>query len=130
MERRKILIVDDEEDILRSTEMLLDVLGYECVTLRDPNKIVEVAARESPDLILQDLKMPGLDLDTVLTKLRSNPATENCSVALFSASPALPETAARFDTEGYLSKPFREEELVALLDRALKAHVAHRGTHL
>lgn len=119
MARKKILIVDDEERILRSTKMLLEVLGYDAVTVRDPNMIVEVAARERPDLIFQDIKMPALDLHALVEALKANPATAGIPYVFFSASPDLPERAAEHDAQGYLPKPFREQELLTILARSM-----------
>lgn len=127
MAHKKILLVDDEEDILRSTKMLLSVMGYECVTVSDARKVEAVAAKEHPDLILQDLRMPTLELDRFMASLRSNPATADIPCAFFSASPTLPETAALHDATGYLTKPFREEELQDLLDRTLPARAVGAG---
>ncbi len=128
MARQKIMIVDDEEYILRSTQLLLEVLGYDAVTLRDPQRVVEVAAQEHPDLILHDLKMPAVDIPGMVSDLRRNPETKDIPFAFFSASPNLPETAAQHDAEGFLQKPFREEELVHVIDRAILArHLSQRG---
>jgi CheY-like chemotaxis protein len=125
--RRKILIVDDEDRILRSTQMLLDVLGYDAVTLKDSAHMVEVAARERPDLIFQDLKMPRTDVEGLVRDLKANPQTADIPYVFFSASPNLPETAARLDAAGYLAKPFREGELLELLERSLDAHARPEG---
>lgn len=117
--RPKILIVDDEERILKSTQMLLEVLGYEAVTLKDAHRVHEIAAREQPDLILQDLKMPQIDLPTMVRELKADPATADIPFVFFSASPDIAEKAAHHDASGYLTKPFREAELLEILDRAL-----------
>lgn len=119
MQRAKILIVDDEERILKSTQMLLNVLGYDSVTLRDASRVHEVAAREQPNLILQDLKMPSIDLPAMVKELKADPKTAEIPFVLFSAAPDLPEKAAHHDATGYLTKPFREAELLEILDRSL-----------
>jgi len=117
--RPKILIVDDEERILKSTQMLLSVLGYDAITLKDAHRVHEVAARERPNLILQDLKMPSIDLPSMVQELKDDPITAGIPFVLFSAAPDLPEKAAHHDASGYLSKPFREAELLEILDRSL-----------
>lgn len=119
--RKKIMIVDDEESILRSTHMLLNVLGYDSVPVSDVGKIIEVAAHERPDLILQDIKMPSLDVDRLMAALRKNPATASIPLAFFSASPQVSETAAAHRAPGYLTKPFAEDELIKLLERLVPA---------
>ena len=126
MPRQKILLVDDEEHILRSTRMLLDVLGYDCVTLKDASRVIEVAAREHPDLILQDIRMPALNVPALVERLKQTPETSTIPVALFSASPELSEEAWQAHAGGYLTKPFKEEELVKLLNAAIPKRAASR----
>lgn len=128
--RHKILVVDDEPDILRSTQMLLEALGYESVLLKEADHVVEVAAREHPVLILQDVQMPQLDLMSLVRRLRSHSKTAHIPVALFSASPYLAETTTRTHVNGFLAKPFREEDLSFLLDRALDRKIRNGGTPL
>lgn len=124
MAAQKILIVDNEEDILRSTSMILKVLGYDSVTLSDGRQVASVAARERPDLILQDIRMPGAHLETILESLRADPRTSNIPVALFSALPGVDQHAASFGVLGFLNKPFEREDLVLLLERAFQSRTA------
>jgi CheY-like chemotaxis protein len=118
----KVLIVDDDRDVLESTGMLVRSMGVEPVTLTDPSLIVETVEREQPALILQDLRMPDLNVSGVVAALRSNPATADVPLVFFSANADLPTTAARYDVWGYLAKPFSPQELAHLLERALAAH--------
>lgn len=118
---QKILIVDDDEDILRSTEMLVQVLGYEPLTTMDPGQVPEIAAKQQPALILQDLKMKGMNLAGLVASLRSNPATAEIPFVFFSASGDVAHMAAKHDAWGYLPKPFTEKELAQVLSQALKA---------
>lgn len=120
----KILVVDDEDSVLKSTRMLLSTMGYESVTLSDPRRVLEVAVQEHPDLILQDMKMPQLNLPEMLRQIRSHPQTAQIPLLLFSASPELPEQAAQVDAAGYLTKPFLSKELSNLIERTLHPHDA------
>lgn len=115
----KIMIVDDEEDVLRSTELELQSLGYETIALSDPGQVIEIAERERPGLILQDLKMKGLNVAGLVASLRSNPATAEIPLVFFSASPDVDLMAAKYDAWGFLRKPFTEKELVQILEKAL-----------
>lgn len=115
----KILVVDDEPDVLESTAMLIESLGYEAVRLSDPGKILETIEAEHPVLLLQDLRMSDLNLAGLVATLRSNPDTTELPLVFFSASKDLPSTAARYDAWGYLSKPFSREELARMLERVL-----------
>jgi CheY-like chemotaxis protein len=124
----KVLIVDDEEDVLKSTEMLVSLLGYDAIPLTDPAKVIDVAEREKPGLILQDLKMKDLNLAGLVASLRSNPATADIPIVFFSASSELAQVAAKYDAWGYLAKPFGEKELAQVLDKTL--HPQGQGTRL
>jgi DNA-binding response OmpR family regulator len=115
----KILVVDNELDVLKSTQMILDRLGYECVVLPDARHVVQVADRESVDCILLDLVMPGMDATATVKKLRKNADTAKVPIILFSASSELADAAAELDVEGYLAKPFAEQEIFEVLGRAL-----------
>lgn len=117
--RQRIMVVDDEEPVLRSTELLLNVLGYEAITLYDVRQVVEVAAREHPDLILQDLKMKNLDLPGLVGALRANPATSKIPLVFFSAREDVAALAAEQDAAGFLPKPFGEQQLTQLLTQTL-----------
>ena len=117
----KILVVDDEVSILRSTQLLLEDMGFEVVTTSDHTEVVEIARRERPDLVLQDVRMPGLDLDKLVGSLRSEPALRSLPILLFSASMDLGETAQRVGAEGVLDKPFKPREVLDAVHSALAA---------
>lgn len=119
----KILVVDDEVSILRSTELLLIDLGFAVVSASDHSKLIEIARREKPDLILQDVRMPGLDLDRLVTSIRADASLKHIPILLFSASMDLGETAARVGAEGILDKPFKPSEVIDAVRIALATPV-------
>lgn len=119
----KILVVDDEVSILRSTELLLVDMGFDVVTASDHTKLLEIARREKPDLLLQDVRMPGLDLDRLVNSIRADGALKHLPILLFSASMDLGETAARVGAEGILDKPFKPSEVLAAVRSALATPV-------
>ncbi|HEX9815428.1 MAG TPA: response regulator [Candidatus Thermoplasmatota archaeon] len=117
----KVLIVDDEPDVLESTAGLVESLGYDAVRLSGASEILDAVEREKPAVLLQDLKMPGLNVSGLVAALRSNPATADIPIVFFSANADLPGTAARLDAWGYLSKPFAKQDLARLLREAMGA---------
>lgn len=114
-----VLIIDPDADILQSTGMLVESMGYRVLRLAESDEILEIVDREQPDLVLLEVKMPGLNVAGLLAALRSNPRTSRIPVAFFSASYELPSVAARHQAWGYLAKPFGYHELSRLLERAL-----------
>lgn len=125
--RPKILVVDDEADVVRSTRMLLNQLGYDCLGLTDAALVTDTAAAERPDLILQDVIMPGLNIADLLQRLQRNAATARIPVVLFSAAEQLPEIAAEYDAAGFLQKPFSEQSLVEVLAHAMGQKAIHEA---
>jgi two-component system response regulator ChvI len=123
----KILVVDDEVSILRSTQLLLEDMGFEVITTSDHTQVVDIARKERPDLVLQDVRMPGLDLDKLVSSLRSESTLRSLPILLFSASMDLGETAQRVGAEGVLDKPFKPREVLDAVKSALAA--APAGGH-
>src|ERR1051325_2775189 len=117
--KAKVLIVDDEPDVLASTGLLIQALGYEAVLVSDPGDILSTVEREQPSLILQDLRMPGLNVAGLVGALRLNPRTAEVPLVFFSAGSDVDTTAARYDAWGYLAKPFGKVELSRLLLQVL-----------
>jgi CheY-like chemotaxis protein len=114
-----ILIIDPDPDILQSTGLLIESMGYVVLRLAEPDDILEVIDREQPDLVLLEVKMEDLNVAGLLASLRSSPRTSRIPVTFFSASFELAAIAARHQAWGHLSKPFGYHELAHLLERAL-----------
>jgi CheY-like chemotaxis protein len=115
----KVVIVDDEPDVLESTALVVEALGYEAVRVADHAKVVEVVEREQPGVLLQDLKMPGLNVSGLVAALRLNPRTAHVPIVFVSAGGDLATTAASLDAWGYLSKPFGKQALSAVLEQTM-----------
>ena len=112
----RILVVDDDPDILQFVEMNLDMEGFDTHTAESGRVALEVARERPPDLILLDVMMPELDGLTVLRRLRSSPATSSIPVVLLTAK-ALAEDRVRgldLGADDYITKPFDIEELFSM----------------
>ena len=116
----KVLLVDDEPSVLRSTALLLEELGYTTVTTNEPDRVVETLRRERPDVWLQDVRMPGLDLADLVHKARADRDVAEIPVVLFSASMDLPEVSSRVEANGFIEKPFRPDDVVKAIDAVTK----------
>jgi CheY-like chemotaxis protein len=109
MERRHLLIVDDESDIREIAGVSLEAVGgYEVTTARSGSEAIEKAVSERPDAILLDVMMPEMDGPTTFGRLQGDPATREIPVVLLTAKVQAADRA-RFDRLGVaavLSKPF------------------------
>ena len=116
--KRKILVVDDEEDILHFLEMVLKEKGYEVVTASGGHEALTRAHIERPDLVLLDVMMPQMDGWEVLKLLRVDDGTAHIPVAMLSA-----RTEAKDRVQGlqegavdYICKPFSLQELLGKIE--------------
>lgn len=112
---RKVLIVDDEVSILRSTALLLQDLGFEVVTTSEPSHVVSLALKERPDVLLQDVRMPGLDVERLVHELRAQPELVGTQIILFSAGMDTDEIAERVGVTRWIEKPFKPQEIAGIL---------------
>ena len=123
--KKKILMIDDEEDILTTLSIRLESNGYAVVTARDGLEGLEVCDREKPDLILLDVMMPNMGGFQMLQKLREK-TKQHGAVRL--KPPVIMLTAKGegvkdlFQMEGitdYIVKPFESKDLLERIGRAL-----------
>ena len=120
--KERILVVDDDPDILQFVKMNLELEGFEAETAPSGKVALEDAKTSPPDLILLDVMMPEMDGLTVLRRLRNSPATANVPVIILTAK-ALAEDRVRgldLGADDYITKPFDLEELVARVRTVLR----------
>ena len=117
--KKKILVVDDEEDILHFLELVLKEKGYLVVTAAGGHEALTQAQIERPDLVLLDIMMPQMDGWEVLKLLRVDEETAQIPVAMLSA-----RTEAKDRVQGlqegavdYICKPFSLKELLSKIEQ-------------
>jgi signal transduction histidine kinase/DNA-binding response OmpR family regulator len=115
--RRSVLIVDDDEGVRRLLAYELQPLGVEVLEAADGRSAIEIATAETPDAILLDVLMPGLDGWATLRSLKESPQTRNIPVVILSVveNRAYGLSLGAFD---YLVKPVDVGELLDTLSRA------------
>jgi two-component system response regulator VicR len=108
MEAKKILVVDDDENIVKILSLNLRFEGFDVVTAFDGCTAVMQAHRQKPDLILLDIMMPAGDGFSVVEKLRLSTNTFHIPIVFISALPKedLELRATRAGVAHYFSKPF------------------------
>jgi two-component system, OmpR family, phosphate regulon response regulator PhoB len=119
--RLKVLVVDDEAAILLSTAYLLETFGHEVVRTADPRQVLDLVRAFRPDVVLQDVRMPGLDLSGLVRSLRAEPGLARTPIVLFSASMNLDEVREEVQADAVLEKPFQPAELLRTLDDVVTA---------
>lgn len=122
MDRKKILLVDDEEDIIKMNMLRLIESNYEVISASDGKKGFEKAEKEIPDLILLDVVMPSMDGLQTLAKLKSSSMTSHIPVIMLSGvgeKEALDRARAGGAVD-FIDKPFNGDMLMEAIKRNLK----------
>jgi DNA-binding response OmpR family regulator len=114
MGKKKILVVDDEPNILMSIEYILDMEGYEVHTARDGEEALSVAERIRPDLILLDVSMPRKDGYEVCRILREREDMAGTKVIMLTAKGQSLEKKKGIEVgaDEYVTKPFSAIDLL------------------
>ncbi|MDP8215746.1 MAG: response regulator [Candidatus Kaelpia imicola] len=111
---KKILIVDDEPDVIKVLGMRLKANNYEVISAQDGIQAVSIAHREKPDLIILDIKMPAQDGYAVYENLRMAVSTNLIPIIFLTALPPeeVEKRVQELDADGYISKPFDTENIL------------------
>lgn len=118
----KILIADDDPDIVKALKDRLEFEGFETTVASEGVRAIELAHKEKPDLILLDLKMPTGTGQSVLQALRARPDTERIPVIVLTAmkEEGLKERLLAKGASAFFEKPYEEDDLLAMMDALLK----------
>jgi CheY-like chemotaxis protein len=119
MRNKKILICDDDKDILAVLSMILTAAGFEVITENNSLNVFSLAKNEQPGLLLLDLWMPSLNGDQVLKTLKQDPETSHLPVMFISASTEVETIAVQSGANGYISKPFEIKDLISKIENTL-----------
>jgi len=118
MPGNKILIVDDEEIIVRLLSMSLKSDGYETVTAYNGEQGLEVFKSESPDIVVTDIKMPGMDGLELLKKIKEIDSDNEVIIVTGHGDIDSTIIALQYGASDFINKPVRDEALAIALDRA------------
>ena len=108
---KRILLVDDDRDIVKSTAQLLQAFGYEVTVCVDADRVIETMHSQRPDVILHDVRMPGLDLRAQIRAIRDDPDIGRVPIILFTAVLSAKELARDVDADDAIEKPFDPETM-------------------
>ena len=115
MAKKKILVVDDEPQLLEMVQIRLEAANYEVITAADGQEGLEKARNEKPDLIVLDLMLPKLDGYRVCRMLKFDEKYKNIPIILFTAraQDSDRQMGKEVGADVYITKPFDSEVLLA-----------------
>lgn len=117
----EVLVVEDNEDLLMLTDLLLTGAGHTVRSGRDGEEGLALISDRQPEVVVMDVEMPGLGGPGMASRMFvENLGRENIPIVIVSAHSDLAAIALAVGTPYFLSKPFAVKDLLALLDRALR----------
>ena len=110
---KKILVVDDEPDVLKVLLLRLKKTGYEAIGARDGQEAVDLARQIIPDLIILDFHLPDMNGDAVAKIIKEDKNTKQIPIILISATiTSVAERARECGANWHIAKPFEPKELI------------------
>ncbi len=117
----RVLVVDDDPQVLRLMRVNLELEGYDVVSAPDGEEALEAVVNQRPDIVVCDVMMPGVDGLTVLRNMRANPRTSKIPFVVVSAKAQRSDVKAALDmgADRYITKPFDPQELLDAVEHLL-----------
>jgi CheY-like chemotaxis protein len=114
----KVLIVDDNKQLIRMMSTVLTYLGHEPMGLLDGESGLQAASQDRPDLVFLDFMMPGKDGLETLQEFRESPGFDHVPIFILTAShdQVLRERALNAGATGFLNKPLRIDDLESVIE--------------
>jgi len=118
---KRLLVVDDEPKLLKAVGFELQSEGYEVVLARSGAEALISVAGQLPDLIISDIRMPGMDGYELAHRLRQNQSTALIPIIFLTAKDSTEDRIKGFRTgvDAYLTKPFEMDEVLAVIESIL-----------
>lgn len=124
---KKVLVADDEEDVVRLLCATLQHHGFETITAYEGGEVIEKAERLRPDLILLDIQMPDAVGASVLSRLKSSSKTSRIPIIIVSGlgMDRIVNYAREGNTVDFIPKPFSSKELLQKVENSLGIRASH-----
>ena len=121
MDKKEILVVEDQPEIMKLECILLQSRGYRVKGVSDGKSALDYIAEHSPDLVLLDIMIPGIDGFEVCRQIKSNEATKGIPVIMLTAKMTRADMAKgeQVGADAYMTKPFRSANVVDTIDSFL-----------
>jgi twitching motility two-component system response regulator PilG len=119
--KKKILIVEDEESLLKLESILLISKGFEVKGVANGRAALEAVAEDKPDLVLLDIMLPEIDGFEVCRQLKSDPATRHIPVIMLTAKKSREDMVRgeKVGADWYITKPFKSAMVIETIQRFL-----------
>jgi len=129
MSRKKILIVDDEEDILELVDYNLGREGYKTIRAMSGEDALKKSRSERPDLIILDLMLPGIDGLEVMKALKADSVTKKIPTVMLTAKGEEADivTGLELGADDYITKPFSPRVLLARIRSVLRRNIENES---
>ncbi|MBI1920223.1 MAG: response regulator [Geobacter sp.] len=121
MKKKRILIVEDEESLLKLESILLSTRGYNVTAVLDGKAALEEVDKNPPDLVLLDIMLPLVDGFEVCRRIKTNPATKDIPVVMLTAKKSKEdmERGVAVCADAYITKPFKSAMVVEVIEGLL-----------
>ena len=119
--KRKILIVDDDPDLIYLLQRLVQLVGFDFIVATNGNQAVDIATAQLPDLITMDIMLPKMDGLEATRLIRQNPKTRSIPIMAVTASRSFKDKQKCLATgfDDYLAKPFTSSQLASHIETLL-----------
>lgn len=118
-ERKAVLVVDDDVDLLGMVAILLEEAGYRVITAGEGQEALQKVAQEMPGMILLDMKMPGMNGWQFAREFRAR-HNHRAPIVVLTAAEDARKRAEEIGAEGYLGKPFDIADVIRIVDRHVR----------
>ena len=121
MEKNRILIVEDEESLLKLESILLSSKGYNVTGVMDGKSALEEVTLNKPDLVILDIMLPEMDGFEVCRRIKENPDTRHVPVVMLTAKKNSQDVAhgQQVGCDAYITKPFKSSKVLDTIQELL-----------
>lgn len=116
---KKVLLIDDDEDIVTMIKAMLQMKGYNVFIKMNLNGIADYTKKISPDLIIMDMLLSGVDGRTICKSFQNNTRIAHIPVLMISAHPNAKEECLNAGADMFLGKPFEMRDLFEAVEKSL-----------
>ena len=113
---KKILLIDDDPDIITVLQLLLKKKGYEVASASREEEAYSQVNFFKPDLIVLDVLLSGVDGRIICKKLKNSTASKHIPIIMFSANPGAQKNMEEFGADDFISKPFESNKLLERIE--------------